>query len=164
MFKQHTFCRPTFLLSLALSGLAVTACTDDAPGDDELGDTGTDTDTGDTGTDTGGEGLGIVGDYVDEWGDTHTITEASWTNAGGAFHISSYDDAAGWLVAQNDAQNQFNPELWSRFEWTWSGDALYYCQSVFDGATEDDALAGSADPMDLEMGCGGFAWTHLNAG
>jgi hypothetical protein len=156
MINAHTLQRPTLLLSLALFGLAASACTDDAPGDDELGETDE--------SDTGGEGLTIVGDYVDEWGDMHTITEASWTNAGGTFHISSYDDGAGWLVAQNDAQNEFNPELWSRFEWTWSGDALYYCQSVFDGATEDDALAGSADPADLEMGCSGFAWTHLNAG
>jgi hypothetical protein len=115
------------------------------PGDDE-------------GTD---EALDIIGEYIDEWGDTHMIDSGSWTNAAGEFHIDQWDDAGMWLVAQNDATNEFSPSLWSRFDWVWSGDDLLYCQSVYDGATVEAALAGSANRDDLMLGCGGFAWTNL---
>lgn len=102
----------------------------------------------------------IVGEYTDEYGDTHTIDAASWTNSAGVFHIEQWNDEDGWLVAQNDAANEYSPELWSRFDWVWMADDLFYCQSVFDGATLDAALAGSAND-DLMTGCGGFAWTAM---
>lgn len=112
----------------------------------------------DTGAD---EAPDIVGTYTDEYGDTHVIDAMTWTNAAGVFHIDQWDDDAYWLVAQNDEANMYSPGLWSRFDWAMSGDDLYYCQSVFDGATVEAALAGSANGDDLVMGCGGFAWTNL---
>ena len=137
--------------------LFIGACTDDGGSEDDDG-----TDTTDTGTDTGEEALAIIGDYTDEWGDNHSITAETWTNSAGVFHIEQWDNAATYLVAQNDAGNEFSPELWSRFDWTWDADeVLYYCQSVYDGASIDDALAGSANAADLAAGCGGFAWTKM---
>jgi hypothetical protein len=119
-------------------------------------------DSGDDEADEGAdEAPDIVGEYTDEFGDTHTIDATSWTNSAGVFHIEQWDDEAMWLVAENDEANTYSPGLWSRFDWAWSGDVLYYCQSVFDGATVDAALAGSANADDLTMGCGGFAWTNL---
>jgi hypothetical protein len=105
--------------------------------------------------------LVIAGEYTDEWGDTHTIDEVVWTNSGGVWHIEQWDNEAMFLVAHNDEANMFSPGLYSRFDWVWSGDDLYYCQSVFDGATLEAALAGSANRDDLALGCGGFAWTNL---
>jgi hypothetical protein len=148
--KSFSFAAVLFLAS---------GCEGDDAGDEVAeADTGTD----DTGTDeTGDDAPDLAGMYTDEFGDTHTIDAATWTNAAGVFHIDQWDDTAMWLVAQNDAANEFSPELWSRFDWVSSGDDLYYCQSVFDGATVEAALAGSANHDDIMMGCGGFAWTNM---
>ena len=144
--------RPRCAVLLCMSlALATLACD---PGESESGD--------ETETETGGElGLEIVGSYTDEYGDTHEITEDTWTNAAGSFAIAEYKNEADWLVAQNDEANEFNPGLWSRFDWAWDGDTLYYCQSVYDAETIDDAVEGSADATDLMTGCGGFAWTNM---
>ena len=39
--------------------------------------------------------------------------------------------------------------------------SLWYCQIVFDAPDATAAEATSADPSDLDAGCGGFAWTLL---
>ena len=86
-----------------------------------------DTDTGDTSdteeTDTedtnNNDPLEIIGSYHDNWGGSHTIDEASWSDVyGGIFHISQFDNDSDWLIAQNDAENSYIPDLWSKFEWT----------------------------------------------
>lgn len=167
MHERFEFTWKCGALSLAVLLTLASGCEGDDAGDDEVADDGTDdtgtddTGTDDTGTDTGDDAPDIVGEYTDEFGDTHTIDAATWTNAAGVFHIDQWDDTEMWLVAQNDAANEYSPELWSRFDWVWSGDDLYYCQSVFDGATVEAALAGSANHDDIAMGCGGFAWTNM---
>jgi hypothetical protein len=105
----------------------------------------------------------IIGSWADDWGFSHEISETTWDNAGSVFHISQYDNLAGYLVAQNDAANAWNPDLWSRFDWTWHADQLHYCQLAYDAASEADALAATgADRADLLAGCGGFAWSRLS--
>ncbi|MFV8755525.1 hypothetical protein ACNOYE_33670 [Nannocystaceae bacterium ST9] len=165
---ESTLARPLRLaLSLAALLTITPGCDGDDEGDDEAADTGEtetgETETGETetGTDTGEEAPAIAGTYTDEWGDTHTIDASTWTNGAGVFHVDQWDDEAMWLVAQNDEANMYSPSLWSRFDWVWSADDLYYCQSVFDGATVEVALAGSANRDDIMLGCGGFAWTNL---
>lgn len=106
----------------------------------------------------------IVGTYVDDFGSEHVITETTWTMYGNSvFHILDVDNEGDWLVAQNDAANEYNPDLYSRMEWYDDGTTLWFCQSVFDAATEADALA--ADPADVDAldtdGCGGFPWSQL---
>lgn len=136
--------------------------------------TGTDTSTTDGETTVGGttdaNGLEIAGQWLEEFspgmGITHVIDEERWdqlSDFGDAlFLIDSYDNAARTVVAQGDATNEFNPELWSRFDWTWDGDALYYCTAVFDAASAADALAAPAsDAGDLAAGCSGFPWSLL---
>lgn len=151
-----------FASCFALLGLA--ACSDD--GSAETGDE-TETSTGDSDTtEESGETaaddtLSIIGSYTDEYGDMHEVGADSWSNAAGSFAIDSYDNDDMWLVAQNAESNEYSPGLWSRFDWAWDGETLYYCQSVFDGMTMADAMAGGADAADLTMGCGGFAWTNL---
>jgi hypothetical protein len=147
---------PSFLGLASLSAcllLLLAACTPE-PADDS-GETG---ETGETGEDESLE----PGSYTDDFGDTHTITAAQWQNSSGSFAIIQWYEDEQWLLAQNGPDNMYFPELWSRFDWTWDGDQLYYCQIVFDGATSDDAVAGSSDANDLLMGCNGFAWTMLN--
>jgi len=109
--------------------------------------------------------LGIVGSYTDEWATEHTIAWNLWMQGTAGFHVTVWNNPGGWAVAKNDDANEYSPGLWSRFEWTSFDDALYLCQSVFDGATEADALAATpADPADPSVsGCGelSFAWTIM---
>lgn len=155
--RSRSLLRPTLrpaspLLSalLSLAMLSVTAC-DGEDGGDETGD------------ETGGEeqALEIIGDYVDDFSTEHSITQALWTFAGSNFLLGEFDNANMWVVGRNDDANMFNPGLWSRFDWAMAADQLYYCQSVFDGETVEDAKAGGADSGDLAAGCGGFPWSML---
>jgi hypothetical protein len=162
----ETHFSPRALTLLACLGFGLAACT---PAEDEAGEDGAGTETGSNETETGtatetGEdmALAIAGTYTDEYGDTHMISETEWTNAAGSFLVEQWSNDEMWLVAQNAETNEYSPGLWSRFDWAWDGDQLYYCQSVFDGATLEDALSGSADAGDFAMGCGGFPWTKLN--
>lgn len=142
-------------------------------------DTGSDTGaTSTSGTDggttsdttTGAAGLEIAGAWLEEFspgmGITHAIAETQWEQLAefgdALFHVSEYDNAAGIVVAQGDAANEFFPGLYSRFDWTWDGADLHYCTAVYDAATAAAALAAPAsDPDDLETGCGGFPWSRL---
>jgi hypothetical protein len=109
----------------------------------------------------GNDDLEIVGTYDDGFG-THEITADTWTIDGTAvFHIVDFDNEAGFVIAHNDEENEYGPGQWSRFDWTWSGDTLHYCQPVYEGADEAEARSGSSDPDDLETGCGGFPWSTL---
>lgn len=135
-------------------------------------DGGSESGSGSDGTSTGEAGLEIVGEWIEVFPggagmQTHTITEETWTMSSdfgdSLHHVESWDAEAGVLVAQSDESNAFNPELWGRFEWQWVDDALYYCQSVYDAATADDAWsAPGAEPGDLDTGCGGFSWSPLD--
>ena len=88
-------------------------------------------------------------------------TSSEWGDS--LFHVTDYSNEGSWIVAQNDEYNEYNPLLWSKFEWTWDADGeLYYCQSAYDAATEEDAFAAEgADATDLSGGCGGFGWSWI---
>jgi hypothetical protein len=110
--------------------------------------------------------LSIDGDWNDNWGGTHSIDAFAWISGTSRFDITDVDDAAGWLVAQNAATNDWSPGLWSRFDWTWGTDGTFwYCQTAYAADTEADALATpAADPADPgTTGCGGFSWTAMSA-
>ena len=110
------------------------------------------------------ETLDLIGTYTDSWGGTQTVTDDTWsTGSGSLYHISQFDNDAGSIVAQNDSGNSYNPDLFSKFEWTMDNDGLYYCQSAYNAATEEDAMNAAADATDLTTGCGGFGWSSLTA-
>ena len=135
------------------------ACGDKTEDTATLDDTAIVEDTSDTST----EELEVIGSYTDSWGGTLEVTAETITDGyGNSFHISAFDNEGNWLVAQNDAANEYFPELWSLFDWTEDAGQLYYCQSMFDAATADDAQNGThANVSDLQAGCGGFGWTAL---
>jgi hypothetical protein len=115
----------------------------------------------------GGGSLEIVGSYTDDYGSTHEITADTWTMGGvGVFEIETWDNAERWLVAHNHVDNEFDPDKWSRMDWTFDGDDLYFCQVAFDAESAEQAQAATpADPDDLAMGCGGtFPWSKLSPG
>lgn len=133
--------------------------------------TETTTETGDdTGTSTGAAGLEIAGTWIEDLGGgdviTHTVDERTWDTQSpfgdSLYFVDSFDNETRFVVAQGDAGNEFFPELYSKFNWHFEGDALYYCTSVFDAATAADAIAApNADSGDLMAGCGGFPWSPL---
>lgn len=132
------------------------------------GQAGAGGDTGGAGGAGGaGSGLAIVGSYLDDYGSTHVITDSTWTigmaGTSSVFHITVVSNADQYLVAQNDATNQYSASLWSRFDWTLDQGVLYYCQTTYDAATEQAALATPrADVNDLTgKGCSSFPWSIL---
>jgi hypothetical protein len=107
------------------------------------------------------EELAIAGSYTDDFDGEHVITSAIWTNYG-VYNISQFDNDDRYVIARNDESNTANPCAWSRFDWTFDGADLYYCQSAYDAESEDAALASEpADGDDLEEGCSGFSWSKL---
>ncbi len=135
-------------------------------GDADVSSEATDDITGDD-TDTA-EVLEIVGHYVTDWDAEVAVTETQWreTSEFGtvSYAISFFENERDYLVAQNSPDDAFNPEKWSRFEWTYDDDnKLYYCQILFSEETFEDADvdANIADGADLEEGCNGFPWTTL---
>jgi len=139
-------------------------------------DTDSDSDTdSDTDTDTDTD-LEIAGSWLDSWGTTHVIDSATWTQtypsadtAGEdsvyTFAISQYSNDDDMLVAQNDSANEYNADLWSRFDWSWdTKGGLWYCQTAYGAKSEKEALATpAADSSDMDAGCGGFSWTALTS-
>lgn len=132
------------------------ASTDSGADDSAVDDTNTDS--------TLPTGIEIAGDWADGWGGSHTISDTSWVSGSSSYAIAVYDNDADFAVAQNAATNTYNPNLWSRFDWTWDGEALYYCQFAYDAASQADAEAATgADRSDLAAGCNGFGWTTMTA-
>lgn len=108
--------------------------------------------------------LEIVGDYVDQWGNAVEITSQSITLAGmGRYNVAEFDNNANWVVAENDAANEYFPGMWSRFDWTEHGGDLYLCQIAYADesleAAKDTEAPDATDPA--SAGCGGFGWTLL---
>lgn len=138
-------------------------------GGSSTGANGTD---GGSGSGTGAAMLAIIGHWQEQYAPgsliDHMITPDTWTQTAdfgtSIYHLGSFDDAAGWVVGQGDASNQYNPSQWSKFQWTHDGQGtLYYCQVVYDAATEADAVsAPAADGTDLQTGCAGFNWSELD--
>ena len=155
---------------------------DDTTGDDD-DSTGDDDDSTGDDDDSAGDDDDSAGDDDDSaapieplavygvWDDTagfHAVTDhawllwASWGTS--RYDITQSSAAGGWLVAQNAASNQYNPGQWSKFEWFQGGGQLYYCQSEFGAVSEAAALAATAaDQGNVNGGCGGFAWSTLDA-
>lgn len=105
----------------------------------------------------------IAGFWTDGFG-TIVVESDQFVYEDDIVHLTRYDNDAGWAVGQNDSGNAYNPDLWSRYDWTRSEGSFFYCQTVYDGATEQAALdATPADASDLTAGCNGFSWSELTA-
>ncbi len=104
-----------------------------------------------------------AGNWIDAWGTSHHVNGLRWVDGwSNAFWITTVVNDTT-LVAANDLHNAFFPNKFSRFDVSVQDGATWYCQSVYDAATEAEALASrSADETDLAAGCSGFSWTRLD--
>ena len=109
--------------------------------------------------------LEIAGKYIDNYKSSHVISSFEWINESLVYNISQYDNEQGFIIAQNDNGNEWNPKKWSRFDYTEKDGVLYYCQTAYDAETEEAALATPApDKTDpATSGCGSSPWTELKA-
>jgi hypothetical protein len=105
--------------------------------------------------------IDIMGSYTDNWGGEHVVSAFLWKSGASLYAISSFSNEDGWIVAQNGSENSSNPDLWSKLEWYFEADSLYYCQSAYNATDPETAQSTMADKTDLEVGCGGFSWSTL---
>lgn len=106
--------------------------------------------------------ISIGGVYQDDYGFSHRVSDDAWVSGDSRFEVLDWSNDERWIVVHNDPDNEFNSDLYSRFEWTWDGDVLFYCQSVYDAPSEANARSRArADGDDLYGGCGGFSWSRL---
>lgn len=136
------------------SGTASTDATESSGGEGTEGST--------DGSTTEATGLEIAGAWFDDFGGEHIITDEVWETTFApdtfGYTIAQYDNADRVVFAQDDGDDS-----WSKYEWTYLEDELYYCQTGFGLDTLEDAMATpDADPGDpAASGCGGFAWSRL---
>lgn len=112
--------------------------------------------------------LAINGDYSDSYNSSHSINNTTWTvsfnNSTSTYEILEFNNEEQKIVALN-GDDSFSPGTYSVFEWVIIEDSLYYCQSVYDAETREEAEnAEKSDSLDPSSGgCGtyGFPWTEL---
>ena len=101
---------------------------------------------------------------------SHVITAETWTQtymdtAPSIFHIRSVNNEAKYLIAENDAMNAYAPSLWSRMDWIYVNNELWYCQGQYEAESAEAAeAAGAPDSTDpATSGCGMSPWSKLTA-
>ena len=106
----------------------------------------------------------LIGRYSDSWGGGHIISNTVWDQGGmmGRFNIELFDSENDVIIAQNDKNNEFSAEKWSRFDYLIDSSKTYFCQTVYDKNTMQKAIdSTAANRADLAAGCNGFGWTEL---
>jgi len=105
-----------------------------------------------------------MGQFVDNYKTTHTISAGQWLNGQASYLPLKVDQTNRFLIAQNAVANTYNPSKYSRFDWTLdSAGKRYYCQSAYDktSAAEAEAVTSTDATNPAAGGCGGFAWSEL---
>lgn len=144
--------RSTSLVLLALTSTLI-GCTDG--GDGDAADS--------TSTGGGEQVLEIIGMWNDDISGEHDISAKRWVQAFDpdvyTYFIDYFDNATRFVVARSA-----NDMTFSKFEWTYVDEQLYYCASVQGQGTPAAAEAGAgADPGDpAGGGCVGAPWHPLD--
>jgi hypothetical protein len=106
----------------------------------------------------------LTGNYEDEWSTQHQIGPSSWEMGSSTYHFAYVNNDEQWIVALNDSDNEYSPDLWSKFVFAEKSGVLYYCQSAYGASSFGEAYCNQdADASDVTIGCGasGFAWSTL---
>ena len=110
----------------------------------------------------------LVGHYVDNYGYDHSITPEKWIMSSNSsspliFKFCTVNNSSKVIVAENNPNNSYFPNRFSQFNWTISGDSLWYCQIVYDANSIQNAdLHPRADSTNPSTGgCGECPWSQL---
>lgn len=109
----------------------------------------------------------LVGAFVDDYGNTYTVSQAEWRQGSAVYHLIKYDARGRYLVAHNAPENRSDPDKYSRIDlvmldggtegWTWG-----FCLSAWKAATPEEAEAAApADPRTPRTGCHGFPFSRM---
>lgn len=113
-------------------------------------------------TDAAGE-YGPSGTFVSNFGGYEEIHADTWNE----MTVTKWDNGKRYAIAQNPADDKYNPSKFSKLVWTLpKAGTFYYCTVDFGLATAAlaEATTRTADDSDPgKGGCGGFAWTALTA-
>jgi len=106
---------------------------------------------------------------MDNYGGMQIIDQKTWNSGSLIFHICFINNENSYLIAQNDRDNKYYPNKYSRFEWVEdSSFRLWYAQQVYDADTIEDAKsfmsyprADSSDPSKGGVGKNNYPWTKM---
>lgn len=105
-----------------------------------------------------------TGKFVDDHGGQHSLGVNYWIMRGDgqASTFRYVDTKPGHIIAKNDSKNQYNPGLFSRFDYVKQKDGtIAFCQTVADAATKEAAEKHKPANFKDKKGCGGFPFSTL---
>ncbi|MEM1057431.1 MAG: hypothetical protein AAGI52_18080 [Bacteroidota bacterium] len=109
----------------------------------------------------------LLGTFEDDYGIRYEITEREWIQQPNArYRIVRWRPEAGYLIAQNDAANPQDGDLWTRIDWVSLTDMAPYtwafCLSAYDAPTAAAAEATRvADRSTPRTGCNGYPFSRM---
>lgn len=108
-----------------------------------------------------------LGAFIDDYGSRYQISQTEWQHGAGAkYHLISYHQKDNYLIAQNDASNPSDANLYTRIDliqlnnmepWNWG-----YCLTVYKAASIKEAInSAAADKTNPKKGCNGFPFSRM---
>ena len=109
----------------------------------------------------------MVGDFVDDYGIGHRITDDEWLQRPDTrYRVVAWHADAQYLIARNDAGNRSDAGRWTRIDWIalpgmppwdWA-----FCLSAWDAPTQADAeRRGIARRDTPKTGCNGYPFSRM---
>jgi hypothetical protein len=109
----------------------------------------------------------LLGRFEDDYGDRFVISDTEWLQQPhGRLRIHRWAADSGFLIAQNDSSNRYDPGRWTRIDWvtlpamapyTWA-----FCLSAYKAPTADSAAATRiADRSHPRTGCNGHPFSRM---
>lgn len=104
----------------------------------------------------------ISGTWTSNFDEEYTFSEETIESPYSTFIVVAIGD--DYIICQNDADDAYNPSLYSKFVFTnITAGNFNYCQSFFNAASQEDIENAEepSDSSDLDSGCGGFSWSYM---
>lgn len=109
----------------------------------------------------------ILGNFMDDYEIRYSINDSLWTQFPKAkYHIIKWNAEKQYIIAQNDANNPSDKNLYTRIDYmTFANMAPYewgFCLTAYDAQTSADAEAvEKADRTNPRKGCNGFPFSRM---
>ena len=111
----------------------------------------------------------IVGDYTDEWGSAYSFSETEVVVVFPPYEEGGDETTVIAAVLSLNTNDEYlitdnGDGTFGRYDWTFVGDDLFYCQieSAADSAEAAEANEAADRKSPTDAGCGDFGWTLLS--
>lgn len=109
----------------------------------------------------------ILGNFEDDYGIRYEITNHAFTmQPNSIYHIVEINNDQQFLIAQNDANNKYDPELYTRIDWVNFEDMepfqWGFCISAYNASSPDSIK--SVKNINREApktGCNGYPFSRM---